>query len=471
MLEKYHINDNCPYCHWKAVVNSEQNIIKNGIYKNGLIRYRCKRCKRNFNRLTNTFLMNTSFDLDYWTELIWLELNWMSLAKTQQNLVDDGYAVAVYTSTLWAHRMKLMAATHNLQPYLSGIVEIDECHLREAQKGEKNLINFLDPKEERKARYTYKPSKLGTKGAEFVTIVCAVDNSKNYFTYVSGFGGLKKKDFLKNVEPHIRDAVWLCSDANYIYTEYSQDIGLPHYVKPSLYSTQYRECKTDRDRESYYKKQLLDYILNYDNTLTYKKFLKLREEKHLSIAHVNEFHKDIKKNVEDIKNGINIEYVQYYMDWMTYLKNIAKELGTIPTTRTHAEYILIDLLRRTNASYRIQNLRNRSGVGMSMPSRQFSTTLAKETEKIRSASGNKNFVFTPEDIGESFSVRKQLEHLNVSVLKEMGKDLHIKGYSTAKVNRTWKLRKELESHPEIKNEIMKMRVKYPLKFNDKYEIK
>lgn len=471
ILEKNHINDDCPYCHSKAIVGGEQNIVKNGKYKNGMQRFRCKACKRNFNRLTNTFLAETMYSFDYWVELVWLELNLMSLKKEQKNLTSGSFTSVVYPSTLWSQRMKLMAATHDLQPVLSGIVEIDECHIREAQKGENTLVNYLNPKEERKARYTYKPSMKGVKGAEFVTIVCAVDNSKNYFSFVSGFGAVKKDIFQKHVVPHIQDAIWLCSDGNVLYTEYSQSIGLPHYVKNSQYSTRYKECKTDKDKENYYKKGLLDYILNYDNRMTYKKFQKVRDDNHLSIAHVNEFHKDIKYNLEDTKNGINLEYVQFYMDWITYLKNIANELGMVPTTKSHAEYILIDLLKKSSKTYTIQNLRSLSGSTLPKPSRQFTATLVKETEKIRNVSGNKNYVFTPEDIGESFSIKKQLEKLSVSILKEMGKDLHIKGYTTAKPNRTWKLRKALEAHPDIKAELRKIRAKYPSRFNDKNDVK
>lgn len=471
ILEKNHINDDCPHCHAKAIIGGELNIIKNGKYKNGMQRFHCKACKQNFNRLTKTFLAETTFSFDYWVELIWLELSLMSLKREQENLTSSGFATAVYPSTLWSQRMKLMAATHKLQPNLSGIVEIDEYHIREAQKGETTLVNYLNPKEERKARYSYKPSKMGVKGAEFVTIVCAVDNSKNYFSFVSGFGALKEDVFKEYVVSHIKDAIWLCSDANVIYTEYSQRIGLPHYVKNSHYSARYKECKTDKDKENYYKKGLLDYILNYDNRMTYKKFQKVRDDNHLSIAHVNEFHKDIKYNLEDTRNGINLEYVQFYMDWITYLKNIAKDLGMAPTTKAHAEYILIDILKRSTETYTIQNLKDLSGIKLPKPSRQFTTTLVKETESIRKVSGNKNYVFTPEDIGESFSVKKQLEKLSVSLLKEMGKDLHIKGYTKAKTNSTWKLKKALEAHPDIKDELRKIRAKYPSKFNDKNEVK
>lgn len=53
----------------------------------------------------------------------------------------------------------------------------------------------------------------------------------------------------------------------------------------------------------------------------------------------------------------------------------------------------------------------------------------------------------------------------------MGKDLKIPGYTGAKKGHTWKLRKALEVHPDIKEELNKMRALYPSKFNNKNEIK
>ena len=199
--------------------------------------------------------------------------------------------------------------------------------------------------------------------------------------------------------------------------------------------------------------------------------VKIRDTNHLSIAHVNEFHKDIKYNAEKTKNGINLEYVQFYMDWMTYLKNFATKIGTIPTTKEHARAILIDLLDKSSYSTTIKELRNRSGIQMPKPGKRFTTTLIAETDKIRAISGDSNYVMTPEDIGDTFSVRKQLETLNLTILKTMGKDLKIPGYTGAKQGHTWKLRKALETHPDIKDELNKMRSLYPSKFNNKNEVK
>lgn len=199
--------------------------------------------------------------------------------------------------------------------------------------------------------------------------------------------------------------------------------------------------------------------------------IKVRDDNHLSIAHVNEFHKDIKYNAEDTKNGINLEYVQYYLDWMTYLKNFANTLGEAPTTKEHAQNILIDLLNKSSYNTTIKELKDRSGIKMPKPGKRFTSTLIAETDKVRTISGNNNYVMTPEDIGDSFSVRKQLEPLNLTILKTMGKDLKIPGYTRAKKGHTWKLRKALEVHPDIKEELNKMRALYPSNFNNKNEVK
>ena len=84
VLEQNHINDACPYCGSKTTVNNNPNIVRNGKYKNGMQRYHCKACNKNFNRLTNTFLAQTTFSFEYWVTLVWLELNLLSLQNMKK---------------------------------------------------------------------------------------------------------------------------------------------------------------------------------------------------------------------------------------------------------------------------------------------------------------------------------------------------------------------------------------------------
>ena len=97
--------------------------------------------------------------------------------------------------------------------------------------------------------------------------------------------------------PHI------CSDGNLVYEKYCEMVNIPHYIKPSNYSdmllkNRYDDCKTVEDREKLmlklYNDDLIDKI-TYKGRLNYIEFKNLKTNNKLSLARVNELHKDLKK--------------------------------------------------------------------------------------------------------------------------------------------------------------------------------
>lgn len=450
-LAKNHVNDYCPRC-------GSTIVVKNGLYKNGLQRFHCTACNHNYNRLTNTFLEKTSFSYEYWINLIKMMFDDTAILSIQQTITDDDVAPSIHENTIFFHLHKVMNATSTLQPNLSGIVEIDECHIHEAQKGSKELVNFLDDGTLRAARKNKEPAEYGVMGAEFVTIICAVDRNRNYFAKVSGLGKFDIKTFEEYVAPHLSDCKLLCSDANIVYSQYTKKYHIPHYIRPSDYKGRYIECMLTNEFETYYHDQKLDYIINAPRIGSYNAFTKYRDDNKLHINTVNSFHSDLKQRLVYKRRSISVEYVQHYVDWLVYCKNITKQLGHIPISQKDAEYVFNDLVKNAkNTTF--QQIANLKPTILRKPSKQFTTKLIENTKDARKR-GREKFEFTPETVDNSFSIRKQLEILPLFVLKEMGKDLKIANYSKAKQGKTLLLRQSLEKHTDIEDELNKMRIKY-----------
>ena len=79
--------------------------------------------------------------------------------------------------------------------------------------------------------------------------------------------------------------------------------NIPHYIKPSNYSDMllkngYNDCKNVEDREKLmlklYNSDLIDKI-TYKGRLNYIEFKNIKTNNKLSLARVNELHKDLKK--------------------------------------------------------------------------------------------------------------------------------------------------------------------------------
>lgn len=106
-----------------------------------------------------------------------MTINSYSITDMMNVLIKDYGCDGINYKTVWFWRMKLIHALADMpMPNLTGVVQVDETFIRESQKGSRKLSSMIGNHVERKARYGRQPSHYGVMGAEFATVVTAIDN-------------------------------------------------------------------------------------------------------------------------------------------------------------------------------------------------------------------------------------------------------------------------------------------------------
>jgi len=136
------VNQHCPKC-------GPGKIVKNG-KRNHIQRYKCMDCGTQFTLFTDTIMEKTKWDWNIWVEVMRLTLNNTSIAEMKHILAKDFgcFGIDQKTLLLWRHKI-IKALTKMPQPKLSGVVQVDETFVREAQKGSKKLASYIGKDEVR----------------------------------------------------------------------------------------------------------------------------------------------------------------------------------------------------------------------------------------------------------------------------------------------------------------------------------
>lgn len=362
-----------------------------------------------------------------------------------KNVLEKDYGcVGINHRTLFLWRHKLLHALATFpQPKLTGIVQIDETFIRESQKGSRDLISYLDKKDDRKPRYGRKPSKYGVMGPEFATITTAIDNRNLCVCKVSGLGKLTKEILVDLFENHLINPSFICSDANSVYEEYCNLFNISHYVKPSNYLTviekngyktpdwtnpiaaKITEEDNQKILEALYNDKQIDYISNR-GYMDYKEFLELKNLNSLSLARVNELHNEIKQFIYRDMTNVSTKYLENYIGFFTYIRNWRVLNGHFPSSNKDAEKIFIEILK-SKTTYTTKDLTTKE-LTLPKPSSRYITILKEETLKARKATSNKYFKFDEEDNVKTFNKREYLLDQPKSKLYEICKTHKMKKY-------------------------------------------
>lgn len=435
-LEKLQVNSSCPKC------NSD-NIVKNG-KKKRIQQYKCNDCKSRFTLFTGTILEKTKWHWDIWAAVLNMTINSFSLKEIQNALEKDYGCIGINNKTIFLWKHKLIHAIASLpMPKLSGVVQIDEAFIREAQKGSRSLVSYLSKDDERDPRYGRKPSKYGVMGSEFATVTTAIDSRGYSVCKVSCLGKLTTELFITLFEEHLQDPSYICTDANNVYEEYCKIFNIAHYIKPSNYSTvlehngyitpsrvnpsgvKSTEEKNKKILETLYNNNRIDYISNR-GYLTYEEFEELKTLNGLSLARVNELHAEIKKYIYGNMTNVSTKYLQDYMGFFTYIRNWRVTHGHYPSSKKDTEQIFIDMLK-TRVKYTVSDINDKE-LTLPKPSARYITLLKSETEKIRTITSNKCFKFNEEDGVETFNKREYLLNQPKSKLYAICKTHGMKKY-------------------------------------------
>lgn len=415
-LQKLQVNSSCPKC-------NSGNIVKNG-KKKRIQQFKCNDCGSQLTLFTGTILEKTKWHWDIWITVLNMIINSFSLKEMENVLEKDYGCVGINHKTLFLWKHKLIHAIASLpMPELSGIVQIDETFIREAQKGSRSLVSYLGKDDEREPRYGRKPSKYGVMGSEFATVVTAIDNRGYSVCMVSCLGKLTTDLFATLFEEHLQDPSYICSDANSIYEDYCKIFNIAHYVKPSNYltvlehngyitpsrvnplRTKSTEEKNKKILETLYNNNMIDYISNR-GYLTYEEFEELKMLNGLSLARVNELHSDIKKFIYGNMTNVSTKYLQDYIGFFTYIRNWRVTNGHYPSSKKDTEQIFIDILK-TRGKYTVSDIKDKE-LTLPKPSPRYIAILKAETEKIRTVTSNQYFKFDEEDGVKTFNKREYL---------------------------------------------------------------
>lgn len=272
-LEKLQVNSSCTKC-------NSGNVVKNG-KKKRIQRYKCNDCNSRFTLFTGTVLEKTKWHWDIWIAVLNMTINSFSLKKMENVLEKDYGCVGINEKTIFLWKHKLLHAIASLpMPKLSGVVQIDETFIREAQKGSRSLVSYLSKEDEREPRYGRNPSKYGVMGSEFATVVTAIDNHGYSVCKVSCLGKLTTDLFVTLFEEYLQAPSYICTDANSVYEDYCKIFNIAHYIKPSNHltvlelngyvipsrvnpsSAKSTEEKNKKILESLYSHNMIDYISN-----------------------------------------------------------------------------------------------------------------------------------------------------------------------------------------------------------------
>lgn len=217
--------------------------------------------------------------------------------------------------------------------------------IHEGQKGSLHLVSPFDKNDTREPRKTGKPSKYGSMGPEFGTILCALDHTGHVVAKYAGVGAASSASFNDLIGPHLNEMTILCSDANAIYNQYCEYNAKTHYIRPSNYLKTLKDGLANGKKESaMYRAEMLDYIAGRRH-MPYNEFKEFKDTNGLGLGRVNQFHSKLELELVQKKKGISLKNIDGYVAWQALLTNYAVDYGHVPSTRKDAENILILLLK------------------------------------------------------------------------------------------------------------------------------
>lgn len=214
----------CPHCH-------SQNICANG-KQNGIQRYICKDCKKNFSERTGTALAWIKKQ-DLWPVYIRNMFEGYSLERCAKET-----GISKQTSFDWRH--KILSSLRSLSPReFSGISEVDDIFFNYSEKGSRNL--------QRKARKRGNDNIQQGISNDKVAVLVTCDRQKHKDLQVIKRGRLRKKDIDQAIGDRLDKEAVVCTDSHRSFTGYAREKGLNHkkihvrkgqYVKDKIYHLQ-----------------------------------------------------------------------------------------------------------------------------------------------------------------------------------------------------------------------------------------
>lgn len=417
----------CPYCH-------SVNHIKKGKNNISLTIFKCKDCGRAYNILSQTPLEKTPYDWPVWVSVLEQMLKNQSIQKATSHIIASGIVKKIDALTVSAMENKIRNSFLSMPlPEMVGVVQCDEKHFKESQKGVKKPGNVLDlsGKSTRRGRRRSETSTLGTMGPEFSTICCAVDGNGHSIAKVLTMGHMKLEMFEDEIAPHFKDIAFLCSDMNPIYTQYASIHKIPQYVFNSGYHKIMKKCSSKAQKVAAYEQNKLDYIVGA-GIMNYDKMVNFKNTNKLTINGVNGYHSGLENYINHVAKGVSTKHLQAWISFFNYRNNYRVDNGYAPTSYADAEIILIKLLK-LRIPIRIEDIKLQKDT-TKKNSKRYTQKFIAATVAARKKSNNPLIKFTEEDGIWIINKRKSLDLLPEYKRRMLAKELGIKPYSPVAIS-------------------------------------
>jgi len=274
----------CPYC-------KEKGANKAGTL-NGVQRYKCKACGKNFRANTGTATAHLKKKGLLKTYLI----HFFAGKSLRECAHDTG--ISLQTSFDWRH--KILAAFEHQQDIttFSGICESDDVFFRYSEKGNKHL----DREPRKRGKGVFEKRKAGIND-DHLSVIITADRRGNKHLQVTKRGRISKADIEKVLKNRIQPGTILCTDAHRSFTAFAKSNAIAHH--------------------------------------TLKASAKEFKKGQYHIQHVNQVCSDLKQWIQKF-NGVSTKYLQNYLNWYSMIEAINRSsnhlriIATMIATATNA---------------------------------------------------------------------------------------------------------------------------------------
>ena len=195
----------CPKCQCK-------DVNKNG-KSNGRQRYICKRCRTSFDEFTMSPFSNTKLGLDKWIKYCELMILGLSIRKCAEEV-----GVGVKTSFYMRHRILDVINLSLKNDKVEGIVEVDECFIKESFKGNHSKsTTFVMPRNPRKRGKGKNDKKKRGISKEQICIETAIDRKGNILMSAVCNGRITTNQIINFFDNKICEDATFCVDSHKSY--------------------------------------------------------------------------------------------------------------------------------------------------------------------------------------------------------------------------------------------------------------
>jgi len=293
------LKKDCPHCGCKKVHKRGK--------QSGVQMYKCVGCTKWFSSTTGTPLWDIKKKDKWQAYLNCMQRN----VPIKKAAIEVG--VCIQTSFDWRHKI-LSVLNKEVPQKLCGRVECDEVEFALSNKGDKNLM--------RPARKRSSDFKRNTETKEVTTVqvISAIDENNNTYFKAVETKRITANDLKKTIGKKLDKDVTLVTDKHPSYIPFVKS-------KPSI------THKTVKANEHVNK-----------------------EDKKINLQKINNQHKQLHQFLAKF-NGVSSKYLQNYLNWFAYGKNIAAFANQtkqwfIALLTTDTAYNLYQLIKKNAVNIR-----------------------------------------------------------------------------------------------------------------------